>query len=618
MQNRDTAGTTDSALLRELEELRLRVHDLEALKAERERCERALRSSEQRLRALVQAIPKQVALKDADGKFLFVNHRFAQLCGLDEQDIIGKTAPQVYPPELQALAQTRDQEVLETGGSVEHAIEAAADESQRRFVAIEFPVSDDSGEAAGVGQILSETSQTATTDVDQPDRAGRYDLLTSLANRALFADRLGRALRHAKHGAKPFAMLLLDLNRFTSVNEALGHAVGDAILKETAERLLGAVRDSDLVARLGSDEFGVILTQVSDLEGAERIAKRVLKALRAPYPVDDTAVEVGASIGVALYPDHAEETGDLMQRAEIAMRQAQQERSGFAVYNPVKDQKSLRYLTLTRDLREAIEQDQMSVHFQPKIDLMTSTVRGLECLSRWQHPSQGFIPPDEFIGLAEQTGLINKLTPWVFNAAMAKLADWQNAGLELQLSINVSARTLHDERLPELVANSLRTWAVEPHNLILEITESAIMIDPESAFEVAEQLRQLGVNLSVDDFGTGQSSLAYLKRFPLYELKIDKSFVMQMTQDENDAVIVSATIDLAHNLGLQVTAEGVETEEHASLLKDLGCDVAQGYFFSRPLPADQMTDWLGDRGVSQRPRLFGAGRMNGVLTDLPL
>ena len=618
MQNQDTAGAPDSALLRELEELRLRVRDLDLPAADREPRGRSSRSSEHQLRALAQAIPEKIALKDADGRFVFVNRRFAQLCGLDEQAIIGKTASQVFPPELQAFTESRADEVIETGQRVEHEIEAASDGNQRRFVAIEFPIPDDTGKTVGVGQIITETSDPEHEDVDQSDRAGLYDPLTSLANRVLFADRLGRALRNAKHGARPFALLLLDLNRFTSVNEALGHEVGDAILRETGERLLGTVRDSDLVARLGSDEFGVIVTEVTDLEGAERIAKRVMKALRAPYPVDDMAVEVGASVGVALYPDHGEETGDLMQRAEIAMRQAQQERSGFALYNPVTDQKSLRYLTLTRELREAIEQNQLSVHFQPKIDLMTSTVRGLECLSRWQHPSLGFIPPDEFIALAEQTGLINKLTPWVFNAAMAKLAEWQGAGLELQLSVNLSARTLHDERLPELVADSLKTWSIEPHNLILEITESAIMIDPESAFETAEQLRQLGVYLSVDDFGTGQSSLAYLKRFPLYELKIDKSFVMQMTQDENDAVIVSATIDLAHNLGLQVTAEGVETEEHASLLKELGCDVAQGYFFSRPLPADQMTEWLGDRGVSQRPRLFGAGRMNGVLTDLPL
>ncbi len=618
MQNWDPAGTPQSELLRELEELRLRVQDLDQLEADRERGDRALRNSEHRLQALAQAIPEQIAFKDTDGRFLFVNERFAQLCGLDEQDIIGKTAAQVFPPELIALSETRDCEVVQTGQRVEHEIHAAADGGNRSFLAIEFPIPDETGKTTGVGQILSEISDPTLMDQGRTDRAGMHDPLTSLASRGLFADRLDQALRRAKHSSSPFAMLLLDLNRFTSVNEALGHAVGDAILKETAERLLGTVRDSDMVARLGSDEFGIIVTDVTDLEGTERIAKRVMKSLRAPYPVDDTAVEVGASIGVALFPDHAEETGDLMQRAEIAMRQAQEERSGFAVYNPVKDQKSLSYLTLTRDLREAIEQDQLSVHFQPKIDLLTSTVRGLECLSRWQHPSQGFIPPDEFIALAEQTGLINKLTPWVFNAALAKLAEWQRAGLELQLSVNLSARTLHDDRLPELVADSLKTWGVEPHNLILEITESAIMIDPDGAFDVAEQLRQLGVLLSVDDFGTGQSSLAYLKRFPLHELKIDKSFVMQMTQDENDAVIVSATIDLAHNLGLQVTAEGVETEEHASLLKDLGCDVAQGYFFSRPLPADEMTDWLGDRGVSQRPRLFGAGRMNGVLTDLPL
>ena len=427
---------------------------------------------------------------------------------------------------------------------------------------------------------------------DQLEYQALHDALTGLPNRTLLIDRLNHALDIANRQGEPLALLLLDLDRFKEINDTLGHQVGDMLLRDVAQRLVGPIRKSDTIARLGGDEFAVLLPAVTDLERARRVSNRILRALEEPFQLDSLSLEVGVSIGIAMYPEHAEDKSKLLQCADVAMYSAKQAQSGVALYDPLKDHNSVRHLTLSGELRQAILNEQLSFHYQPKLDLQTSRICTVEALARWQHPSHGHIPPEEFVIQAERTGLIEPLTMWEFNTALGQLARWHHGGLPIGMAINLSAGMLQRKTLPDLVAELLQSWKVDPAMLTLEITESAIMVDPDSAMEILGRLDGIGVRLSIDDFGTGYSSLASLKRLPVDELKIDKSFVIQMTENENDAVIVRSTIDLAHNLGLKVVAEGVESEQHIALLRGLGCDIGQGFYIGRPLPGDAFANWL--------------------------
>lgn len=419
-----------------------------------------------------------------------------------------------------------------------------------------------------------------------------HDTLTELPNRNHLYDRLLNVIRIDEGRGEPFALLLMDLNRFKEINDTLGHHRGDLLLQQVGSRLKSLLFQPDLVARLGGDEFAVLLPRLARLEDIHRVIQKIEAALQQPLIIEGLPMAVEASIGVAFYPDHGENPDTLLQRADIAMYTAKQTGRSYVIYDPKYDQHSPRRLALIGELRNAIDHDQLRLHFQPKIDLKTRRVVGIEALVRWQHPEYGFIPPDEFIGSAERTGLIKSLTEWVFDAALQQCRTWRRSGIDLRVSVNLSVRNLHEPRLVERVAEGLHRTGVEANRLILEITESAIMADPTLAMEVLTGLSRMGVGLSIDDFGTGYSSLAYLKRLPVGEIKIDKSFVIGMAADENDAVIVRSTIDLAHNLGLKVIAEGVENQALCEKLTALGCDEAQGYYFSRPLSAADLPRWL--------------------------
>ncbi|MDA0229150.1 MAG: EAL domain-containing protein [Proteobacteria bacterium] len=419
-----------------------------------------------------------------------------------------------------------------------------------------------------------------------------HDALTGLPNRALLNDRLEHDLHLAKRENKPLAILPLDLDCFKEVNDTLGHHIGDLLLKMVAERLTVPLRDTDTIARFGGDEFAILLPAVSDQYQAQAVARRIIESLKSPFLLDKIELEVGVSVGIAMYPEHAETPARLIQAADVAMYMAKKAGTGLAEYDADKDRSSVRQLTVTGDLRQAIEGNELAIVFQPKIDLATGRAAGGEVLSRWVHPEHGFISPDEFIELAEQTGLIRSLTVWMFNTALRSLSEWQRLGLGMAMSVNISARNLHERDLPEVIEGLVNEWKIDREFLTLEITESAIMIDPEQAMSTIQRLDELGMRLSIDDFGTGYSSLSYLKRLPVDELKIDKTFVMNMTEDKSDEVIVRSTIDLAHNLGLKVVAEGVEEAAHAKRLKELGCELGQGYYFARPMPIAEFTTWL--------------------------
>jgi diguanylate cyclase (GGDEF)-like protein len=421
------------------------------------------------------------------------------------------------------------------------------------------------------------------------------DALTGLPNRLLLHDRLSQAILSARRDETPLALLVMDLDRFKEVNDTLGHHYGDLLLRELGVRLRGLLREADTAARLGGDEFAVLLPR-ANAEDAEKAARRLLEALEQPFIVDGHPVEVGASIGVAIFPEHGSDPGTLLRRADVAMYVAKRNQSEFSLYSPELDQHSPDRLSLAAELRAAIEQDQLELFYQPKADMASGRITSVEALVRWRHPQRGLVPPDEFIPLAEQSGQVRALSRWVLNSALSQAQLWEKRGRALAVAVNLSMRDLQDPGLPETVAAMLAHWGVSPTLLSLEITESTLMADPAQAMEIVRRLSAMGVRIAIDDFGTGYSSLAYLKRLAVNELKVDRSFVRHVVTDSHDVAIVRSTIGLAHELGLEVVAEGIEDQPTWDLLAQLGCDTAQGYFISRPLPIGDLDRWVDESG----------------------
>jgi diguanylate cyclase (GGDEF)-like protein len=423
-------------------------------------------------------------------------------------------------------------------------------------------------------------------------RLAFYDTLTGFPNRNMLYDRLLNTIRVDEGKKDPFAFLLMNLDRFKEINDTLGHHRGDLLLKQVGQRLREVLWERDIISRMGGDEFGILLPKLASAEHVHDVIRKILKALETPFIIENIPIAVEISIGVVLYPDHGEDPDTLMKRADVAMHLAKESGSGYFIYVPESDQNSPRRLALMGQLRQAIKQDELVLHYQPKVDLKSGSVVSAEALVRWQHPEYGIVPPDQFIFPAEKTGLIKPLTLWVLNHAIKECRLFHNMAFPLNMAINLSRRNLHDSELPGQVIGILEACGLPPEWITLEITESAIMADPAGALEILNRLNQLGLRLSIDDFGTGYSSLAALKKLPIHEIKIDRGFVREMTDDEDDEVIVRSTIDLAHNLGLKVVAEGVENQKTLNRLTELGCDIAQGYFISRPLPPEAFKPWL--------------------------
>lgn len=425
------------------------------------------------------------------------------------------------------------------------------------------------------------------------EHQGLHDALTLLPNRVWLRQHLSEAVDTARQAGASFALILLDLRRFRVVNGSLGHATGDRLLEQVATRLKGELTAKDAVARLGADVFGILRHGVNP-DDASLAAERLYQLMETPFQIDLTPIELEAQCGVATFPAHAEDGVLLLQRAELALNQAKAEGERYALYQPEKDTDARRRLIMFGMLRAALQRSELLLHYQPKIDLNTGDVVGAEALVRWDSPELGRVSPGEFIPLAEQTSLIKPLTSWVLEEALRQIVVWEKAGISTCVAINLSARNLTDEKLPERLSELLSQGHVQPDRMIMEVTESAVMANPERAAVVLERLREIGVGLSIDDFGTGYSSLTYLRTLPASELKIDRSFIRDIDQNENNAAIVVAVINLAHGLGLRVVAEGVETEAELARLVTLGCDLAQGFLISRPLPAGDFPAFLAN------------------------
>jgi len=446
-------------------------------------------------------------------------------------------------------------------------------------------------------RMLSQASYRLRRQSSDSERQANHDSLTGLPNRTLFRELVKRTIAERRRAAGVAAIMVMDLDRFKEINDTLGHLNGDLLLQRVGPRLRGALRDEDTVARLGGDEYAMLLPSLPDRTAVSHAAQRVRQALREPFVAGGLSLEVEASLGIALFPDDGDGVDTLMQRADVAMYTAKEAHSGFEFYSEEQHDYSPARLALVGELRRAIDEKELTLHYQPKVDLHTGVVTGVEGLARWNHPRRGLLPPDHFIPMAEHTSLITPLTVHVLETAIVQCREWRKEGIELTVAVNLSMRNLLDLTLPAEIARLLERYSVPASSLELEITESSIMSEPRRTTAVLTKLHEMGMKLSIDDFGTGYSSLAYLKQLPVTAIKIDKSFVIDMATDPDDAMIVQSTVTLGHNLGLAVIAEGIEDRETYERLRGWGCEMGQGFHISRPVPAENLARWLKEQAV---------------------
>jgi diguanylate cyclase (GGDEF)-like protein len=466
---------------------------------------------------------------------------------------------------------------------------------------------------------LTQISISKLTIMAEEERhRSMHDELTGLPNQYYFHDKVDAAITRANNIKKTFAVLLTDINRFKEINTTLGHSYGDFLLQQVAAGIGKSLRNPDTLARWGGDKFAILLPD-TDLKRAIALSNKIAENLTLPFKIEGHSISVEISIGIVTYPAHGEQAEQLLQNAHIAMYEAQTNHVSHAVFDPEQHRSPLKKMVMASELRDAIANNELVLFFQPQISVINGKLSGVEALVRWRHPERGIIPPDDFIEVIEQTDLNKSLVSWVLNAALQSQKRWQELGLDLNISVNLSIKNLHDYEFPTEARRLINKWQVAPHRLTLEITESGLMVDPGRVTRVVSELKEIGVNLSIDDFGTGYSSLAYLRKFPAREIKIDKSFVLDMLINEDSAIIVKSTIDLAHNIGRLVVAEGVENNDTYILLKRLGCDFLQGFYFSEPLPDDKFLEWhdrytmnlkQGRKNKSKENENYPGGRNN--------
>lgn len=531
------------------------------------------------------------AVESLGPRVAFVNEGFCAIYGRRREDIIGET--------LQAFGIAASHSSILTS-MLNHIFEGRAfrcEVTALRADRTEFDAEIEVVPVADGGQLTHWV--TFVRDVTLINREvvmlrhqALHDGLTGLPNRTQLYDKLEEGITGAAAHGRGLALLLMDLDRFKEVNDTFGHHFGDMLLQQVAFRLKNQLSSAETVARLGGDEFAVILPNVNDPSQATMLARRLLNTLQQPFVVESQVLEVGASIGIAIYPAHGTDVRTLLRRADVAMYAAKEAQVGYVTHRDEQDAHTPDNLSLVVEMRDAIEKNEFALYYQPKMHLRSGLITRAEVLIRWQHPTRGLLSPAVFIPIAERTGLIRTITDWLLDHALEQCRKWQDEGVPLHLAVNISAKSLQEQSLPAKIDALLNKWKVDPRFLKIEITESSIMADPAHALAIMSMLQSLGVRLSVDDFGTGYSSFTHLRQLPIDEIKIDKSFVLGMISSDADVAIVRTLIDLAHNLGKQVCAEGVEDEATFRLLHELGCDLAQGYWISPPMSTTDLSDWL--------------------------
>ena len=557
---------------------------------ERKRAEVALQESEKRMRSVLDNVSDGLATIEQSGIIESANPAVVKLFGYSEQELVGQQADVLIATTHRSAFVNYLERRLKLDIPVSGAHETMGKRKNGSLFPLEFVVS---SMQIGSGHLFIATLRDISerkAHTDALEYQALHDALTGLPNRSLFGDRLRQALLAARRNQKMFGVLLLDLDRFKDINDALGHDRGDSLLQEVTARLRGVLRATDTIARLGGDEFAVLTQDAKHPDDVVSIARKILASLEGPFAIADQMVETGASIGIAMYPVHGDDPSTLLRRADVAMYVAKRSGGGYAVYAPEQEAQTLRRSGLAGELRRSIPQGELVLHYQPQVTLATGAIHSVEALVRWNHPREGLMPPDRFIPMAEETGIIHPLTAWVLDSALAQLTRWLEDGLDVSVSLNVSPRNIEDHSLEEMVARALGTFKVEPQRLTLEITEGVAMA--AAAAKALHRLNEMGVRLALDDFGTGYSSLLYLMRLPVNEIKIDRSFVAALATDPDSGAIVRSAVGLGHNLGLRVVAEGLQDRAAEAVLVESGCDAAQGFLVGRPCAEKEMTSLL--------------------------
>jgi diguanylate cyclase (GGDEF)-like protein/PAS domain S-box-containing protein len=555
-----------------------------------EQHEAALRASELRLRRLIDTVPATISAVDRNGRLTLINSAHKQIYGVDPAAAIGLSLEQVYGEEQATRQLVLNAKVFETGEtlpSFEQEVTCPFSHDERVLLTTKSPLLDEAGRVADVVTVSLDITELRRAEARMRHQAG-HDALTGLPNRALFREYLDHALARARRSDTAAAVLLLDLDRFKGINDAFGLPCGDLLLKAVAERLQSCLRETDAIARLGGDEFVVLQSDVRTADEPRALARRLIDSFGQPFVINGEELHTSASIGLTLFPGDGQAADRLLKNAELAMYRAKSNgRNSSCFFAPQMNLVARRTGLLERELRQAFAADQFTVHYQPQRDLRSGQIVGIEALLRWRHPRRGMVRPSEFVGLAEDIGLIGPLTERVLEHACRQHRRWQIAGLpDLRLSVNLSPLQFREGAIASLIENTLAETGLDPSWLEIELTEGVMLDNSEAVMSSLRRLHQIGVNFSLDDFGTGYSSLAYVKRLPIQRLKIDQSFVHKIGHDGQDEAIVRAVIDLGHSLSLKVTAEGVETADQLARLHQLGCDEAQGDLISPPLPAD--------------------------------
>jgi len=528
---------------------------------------------------------------------VFFNDALCRITGYSREEITGMGSVwQLVPPEDRAVLSAS----LTTDGR-SSAFETVMIAKDGRGINIEASLTRVREDAKGRGVTIGRDISLRKAAERELEQLALEDTLTGLPNRNRFHDGLERAIASARRNLTPMSLLVIDLDDFKEVNDTFGHEIGDRLLKEIGARLKRELRGADGAARLGGDEFAIMLPGTDGAE-ATVVARRVWEAINRPTEIEGQTLSVGASIGIAVYPEHGQDASSLLRRSDIAMYSAKRMGGGNAVYSGEQDNDGARRLALIADLRYALERDELRIHYQPLKQFASGRVAGVEALIRWQHPQRGLIAPGEFVAIAEKMGLMDAITEWVLDRSIAQAKRWRTSGLEVPVSVNISMRNLRDVELPDTISGLLRKHGADAGLLKVEITESDIMLNPRHVMHALERLRALGIRIAIDDFGTGYSSLAYLNLLPVDQLKIDRSLVKEICTDEGTAAIVRATIDLGHSLGLEIVGEGVEDQQTSDRLAGLGCDLEQGYYFGRPMAVEDLERWFTRTGAASAGR----------------